>query len=352
MTEKVFRTIVNDALEFIKQTSEESFDKEDTEAQKKMQKYVQKVALRADEYDSFVILEGSTFNKSRVHFGNTTQGNFSLIKKTFIKGKYVPLLSDNGLRGVVNHELRVMSKNMGLGDDLCGLFDEKGKKRFECGKCIRCGIMGFLSLKKKTVGQSKNMPHRLAIRSFLPEMDSIQIIQEYHNSLDDAVGTVYTPVTTSRSEEDEDNFQDEGKAANFYVMEYLAPGGRFPIMLTMRGMAIAEMGLALMSVSKAWYTLGVGRHKNGALTTWEQEMSDWKLTYDPLLSEKETYTGEELEELINDIKRVAYIAIKNNLFQEYSIAEIARKPIDKPKKKKATGKKKEKKSKEKKTTQR
>lgn len=139
---KKFEKLVDDALSYV-----ESLRPDETPREEDLEKYVQRRLLRADDYDCFVVLEGKTRNLSRTHFGNIPTGMYSLIKKRKIHGKVVPLLSDNALRGMTNHQLRVLSKKLSLGDPQCGLFDAKGLQRFECGKCIRCGIMGFLKPK-------------------------------------------------------------------------------------------------------------------------------------------------------------------------------------------------------------
>ncbi|RLI39557.1 hypothetical protein DRO64_10370 [Candidatus Bathyarchaeota archaeon] len=298
--ERVFERFVDEALEYVKRISskEEALDED-------LERYVQRHLLRADDYDSFVVLQGKTRNQSRVHFGNVSAGMYSLIKKRRIKGKVVPLLSDNALRGMVNHQLRVLSKKLGIGDPKCGLFDEKGQ-RFDCGKCLRCGIMGFLN-----PNTGENVVHKLAIRSFLTT--SAEIITEYHNSPDAVKGTIFAPREVERERKE--------RAAVLYVTEYIAPGGEFPLQIVFRGMAPGEMGVALMQMGLAWHYLGLGRHKNGSFTTWTQNPEDWTLTYIPIEGgeiKQEVYTYKSgLVNIINTLKNIAYIAMQKKLFREY-----------------------------------
>ena len=308
---RIFESLVDEALEYVKSVRnvEEAQDED-------LEKYVQRRLLRADDYDSFVVLRGKTRNQSRVHFGNVSAGMYGLIKKRRIKGKVVPLLSDNALRGMLNHQLRVLSKKLGIGDPNCGLFDEKGLQRFECGKCLRCGIMGFLNPKT-----GENSVHKLAIRSFLTT--SAEIITEYHNSPDVVKGTVFAPREVEKGGE---------KAAVLYVAEYIAPGGEFPLQIVFRGMAPGEIGVALMQMGLAWHYLGLGRHKNGSFTTWTQNPEDWTLMYIPVEGgelKKEVYTCESgLVEIINKLKSIAYIAMQKKLFRDYEAYKPERPEIE------------------------
>jgi hypothetical protein len=305
---KKFEKLIDDALSYV-----ESLKPDETPKEEDLEKHVQKRQLRADDYDSFVVLKGKTKNLSRTHFGNIPTGMYSLIKKRKIKGKVVPLLSDNALRGMTNHQLRVLSKKLSLGDPQCGLFDAKGLQRFECGKCIRCGIMGFLNPKT-----GENSVHRLSIRSFLPT--SAEIITEYHNNPDEARGTVYAPREAKKKPEE--------RAAVLYVSEYLAPGGEFPLQITMRGLAPAEIGLALMQLGLAWHYLGLGRHKGGSFTTWHQEPESWELSYIPIkggeIAQDAPYEGEELKTIVNKLEKIAYIAMEKKLFREYELYQPER----------------------------
>ncbi|MEM2936302.1 MAG: hypothetical protein QW231_03900 [Candidatus Bathyarchaeia archaeon] len=298
--EKTFKRMVDEALTYVEGIKQgEELKEEDRK------KHIQRRLLRADDYDHFIVLQGITRNLSRVHFGNVASGMYSLIKQRKVKGEVVPLLSDNALRGMINNQLRILSKKLGLGDPQCGLFDEKGLQRFECGKCIRCGIMGFLNPQTR-----ENAVHRLAVRSFLPT--SVEIVTEYHNNPDAVTGTVYAPREK----------KPEERAAVLYVAECIAPGGEFPLQIVFRGMAPGEIGVALMQVGLAWHYLGLGRHKSGSFTTWTQEPQNWSLRYIPVEggeTAQEEYTLKEMEEIVEKLKKVAYIAMEKKLFREYEL---------------------------------
>ena len=312
----MFRDLIEEALNYVNEIDPKDAQVED------LNKYVQKQFLRADDYDSFVILEGITTNKSKVHFGNTTQGIHSIIKKAHVGNAEIPILSDNAFRGMLNHQLRVLSKRLKLGEETCGVFDEKGQKKYECGQCFKCGIMGFLRPVPREEGVSPNAVHRLMIRTFLP-VGETEIVREFHNSIDAAKGTIYYTAEKERFE----------KAATMFVMDYIRPECHFPLQLTMRGMNPAEIGVSLMSARLAWNVLGLGRHKNGSFTTWEDN-NGWELRYIEIDKEEEVYRGDKLNELLDTLKRIGYKALEKNLFRNYELAHIKRVKVEKTEKKK------------------
>jgi len=317
VSKKQFKQYVEEALEKIKEVDVSKLGAEEFDAF--IDKYVQRRRLVGSRYSCFVVLDGYVVALSRVHFGNVSTGRFNLIKKVLIENKEIPLISENAFRGILGHYLRSLSRRMGIGEPTCGLYDESGQK-FECGMCLKCGIMGFLN-----PGKGLNAPHRLNFRAFIPTAYSI--VRETHNTIHPMRECVHAPREEGVSRSGEER---AGRRAIFFTSEYIAPGARFPVQITMRDMACGEMGLALMAMNMAWHFIGVGRHKVGSFSTWEQRPEDWKLLYfrPPDVMEPEVYEGDALVDLVDKLKRCAYLAMEKRLFMNYEPLNLAGRSID------------------------
>ena len=256
-----FKEYLDEALEEIEKLNVEAFFKSPEEEQAEfIQKYVQHKDLDARHWFPFLRLDGKVTNTSRVHFGNGGPASRQLVKKAMYEDGYKPLLSDNALAGMFRIPLLTMSRQM-WGDDVditeCGYFTEEGH-RFQCLKCLGCGLAGGL---KPDTGD--NAVHKVSAVTGISEDG--EIITEWRNALEPRTGT--TPKW------EHINPKKVGKTlAALWQAEYVAPGAHFPVSITFRDVAAVEFGLALTAFDTSWKNIGLGAHKNGRLQGWNDNI--------------------------------------------------------------------------------
>jgi len=306
-----FREYLDEAVRSIEEIDVEDFFKwSDEERKKFIYGFIQHTDLDARNWFPFLRLDGEIVNASRIHFGNGSSDNRSIIKKALYEDGYKPLLSDNALAGMFRIPLQTMSREIWGDDDeivQCGCFTEKGH-RFQCLKCLGCGLAGGL---KPDTGE--NIVHKVsAVTGISPDAE---IITEYRNALEPRTGT--TPkwefIMPEKSE------AKRPAMATFWQAEYIAPGAHFPISITFRDVAAVEFGLALSAFDISWKNIGLGAHKNGRLQGWNENIDRFTLYVwmDSWLKEPEVYRGQDLKYLINQAKRAAYVARSKKLLVKY-----------------------------------
>jgi hypothetical protein len=112
----------------------------------------------------------------------------------------------------------------------------------------------------------------------------------------------------------------EKKAAVFYRKEYLAPSSApVPLVLRVKGVAVAEVGLVVHALYHALAVDGVG----GTVwtPTWKEDPKSWRLTRIPMVGEEELYTGPKLKELLGKVSYAAKLALDRRLFKPYVLAK-------------------------------
>ena len=359
---KEFKQLVEEAYELI---VEKKVRREDLEKEKIFERLVQHRTLDATNWVPIIIFEGRITAKSRVHMGDEAIEQWNLIKKctVSVKGRSieVPILSENAIRGILGHVLREFSwkaelvgKNE-LGEIECGFYKHKG--RYECGSCLKCGLLGFMNPENNL-----NSPHKLAIRTFLPVEGgrvTARIIKERLNAIEPITGTsarrdvvikrlawpewpeiekVEEVLKAETSGEKREEVKEKvekikekverrvGAMPSLFTMEFIAPGSTFPIQIVMRDVAPAEVGTALLGLERTLSVVGLGRHKQGVFSTWNEEPNLWRLLYYRDLHDikPEEYRGGELIEILRKLNEIAYYAIENKLFTKYQLPEWLR----------------------------
>lgn len=299
---------LQEAAEKVEELDEKKFFLQKEESQKEFtDKYVQHRELDARNWFPFLRLEGVVSNTSRIHFGNGGAENLSIVKKAVYESGYKPLLSDNAIGGMFRIPLQTISRQIWGNDEEiteCGCFTEAGS-RFQCLKCLGCGLAGGL---KPDTGD--NVVHKVSAITGVSK--DAEIITEWRNALEPRTGT--TPKWQNI------NPKNEGKKlAALWQMEYVAPDAHFPISITFRDVAAAELGLALTAFDISWKNIGLGSHKNGRLQGWYDSPDDFALYawMEKWLEEPESYRGKDLLEIINLAKKAAYIAQQKKLLVKY-----------------------------------
>jgi len=304
-----FKEYLDEAVERIRGLDEAAFFASPEEEQAEfVRRYVQHVDLDARNWFPFIRIDGEITNTSRLHFGNESLPARLLVKKALYEDGYRPLISDNAIAGMFRIPLQTISREI-WGDDEdvkeCGLFDEKGR-RFQCLKCLGCGLAGGL---KPDTGA--NAVHKVSAVTGV-STDG-EIIREYRNALEPRTGT--TPKW------DFINPEKTGGTpmAAFWQSEYVAPGAHFPVSITFRDVGAAELGLALTAFDTSWKNIGLGAHKNGRFQGWYDNIDGFTLHVwmDSWLGEPEEYRGDDLSYLINQAKRAAYLAKEKKLLTKY-----------------------------------
>jgi len=353
---KEFKQLVDEAY---KKIVEERVERKSLKAEE-FERLVQHCTLDATNWIPVIVLEGRITAKSRVHMGDEAIEQWNLIKKCVVsvgdRTTEVPILSENAIRGILGHVLREFSWKAGLlkknqlGELECGFY--KGRGRYECGSCLKCGLLGFMNVENQL-----NSPHKLAIRAFLPVEGgkiTARIIKERLNAVEPITGTsvrrevvrsrlawpkiekLVKSLETTTDEKKRKEIKDKikelleqtqvGAMPSLFTMEFIAPGSTFPIQIVIRDVAPAEIGVALLGLERTLSIVGLGRHKHGVFTTWTEEPYSWRLRYYRDLHdiEPEEYTGEELKEILKKLTEIAYYAIENKLFIGYQLPEWLR----------------------------
>ncbi|MEM3675325.1 MAG: hypothetical protein QXG08_07645 [Candidatus Methanomethyliaceae archaeon] len=311
-----FKDYLEEAARKIEELDVEAFFRSQQEEQEKfIQNYVQHRRLDARNWFPFIRIEGEVVNFSRMHFGNGGTANYSLIKKALYEGGFRPLISDNAIAGMFRIPLQAMSREI-WGDDEdirdCGCFSEKGH-RFQCLKCLGCGLAGGLKLET-----GENAVHKVSAVTGV-SLDG-EIITEYRNALEPRTGTVpkweLLAPTTKEGKNDKDR---SNKLPVFWQAEYVAPGAHFPISITFRDVAAAEFGLALSAFDISWKNIGLGAHKNGRLHGWNENPERFTLYawMGSWLEPPEVYSRDDLKYLINQAKKAAFLAREKKLLVKY-----------------------------------
>lgn len=283
------------------------------EQEKFTKRYVQHLDLDARNWFPFLRLDGTITNMSRLHFGNGGPRNISIVKKAIYDEGYKPLISDNALAGMFRIPLQTISRGL-WGDDKdildCGCFTERGH-RFQCLKCLGCGIAGGL---KPDTGD--NCVHKVSAVTGI-SADG-EIITEFRNALEPRTGTTPKKETLAGASE-QDEGERRGKLAAFWQSEYVAPGAHFPISITFRDVAAVELGLALTAFDTSWRNIGLGSHKNGRFKGWNDNLEAFTLYawMDGWLQEPEEYKGDRLGDIINQAKKAVYMAKSKKLLSKY-----------------------------------
>jgi len=304
-----FKEYLNKAVQELQRLDVEAFfNSSNEERDEFIRRYVQHRDLDARHWFPFIRLDGEVINTSRIHFGNGGPANLRIIKKAIYQDGYKPLISDNAIAGMFRIPLQTISRQI-WGDDPdvveCGCFTQMGH-RFQCLKCLGCGLAGGL---KPDTGE--NAVHKVSAVTGI-SLDG-EIITEYRNALDPRSGT------TPKWEFIMPNKSSKAKLATFWQSEYLAPGAHFPISITFRDVAAAEFGLALTAFDTSWKNIGLGAHKNGRLQGWYENPDKFTIHVwmEGWLSEPEMYRGDDLKEIINLAKKAAFLAREKKLLTKY-----------------------------------
>ncbi len=297
------------------------------------EEHVQHATMDARNMLPYLVLEGVAVNLTRVHCGNGVSAeNISIVKTVFVEGKRRPILSDNQLNGMFRIPLREMSREFWGGDTGirdCGIYRHVGGSTvaIECGRCLSCGITGHLN-----TSTNKNSVHKVRALSGIARDG--KIVSEHCNRPDPAKGVGVTRddilcgVGGDVAEDDrKDIIQKIQKAMipSFYMREYVMPGAHFPVFVTFRDVAPAELGLALKAFSISWYALGIGNGKRGRLQFWDTNPENWRLrVYSSFTREPETYEGEQLREIVLLAKNAAEVASEKKMFRQYTYPVVSR----------------------------
>jgi hypothetical protein len=331
---------LKESVRVLKELKVEEFSKlSESEKLAFLEKYVQHATMDAKKMLPYLILEGTATNLTRVHCGNGVSAeNINIVKTVFVDGKRRPILSDNQLNGMFRIPLREMSREFWSGNteiENCGIYRHvRGNTvAIECGKCLSCGITGHFD-----PSTNKNSVHKVRALSGIA-LDG-KIVSEYHNRPDPAKGvgvikeeiiTYLKSVEKARGEEEKEVIEDiinsiqRATIPSFYMREYVAPNAHFPVIVTFRDMAPAELGLAFKAFSLSWYALGIGNGKRGKLQFWDTNPENWSLkVYTSFTREPEEYKWEQLKEIILLAKNAATIASEKKLFRHYTYPDISR----------------------------
>jgi len=301
---KLFVQLVDEALRFVQEADSKNVKEEDLE------KYVQHRVLRRDICDGVLILEGETRNLTTVAFGFDTErgkGRGPSIGLVVKDSEGNPLPSENSFRGSLNEGLRRVSRMLHIGDPRCGWFCEDMKQKLDCGRCLRCGIMGFL------LPGEKGFPHRLSISAGKPIKAVVS--RRPRLNVDSVTGMVVYP------EKDKRNEEDKRKSTAYFWQEVVEPENlSFKMYLTFENMAPGEIGLVLTQAHLAWGVIGLGRGRTGKFETWKHNPGRWGMTYfSPIGIVEDVIKGRKLAETVEKLEQIAHISVSKRLFREYEL---------------------------------
>jgi hypothetical protein len=295
-------------------------------AEDEMNLYVQKRVLNHMECADALVLHGLVRNLGAAHFGaaEKSDDNTAEVLKD-AAGR--PVLPEAPFKGAMRSYLLAVSKSYGVGDAAACKTPVEGGY-LDCGTCLACGIMGYMRPK------GESYKSRVLVTVGAPKANPV-VYCKACVVRDPTTNTVRgRDVKATIKEEGEEEAAENGekeaaegkkkkrekKAAVFYRKEYLAPStAPVPLVLRVKGAAVAEVGLVVQALYHALAVDGVG----GTVwtPTWKEDPKSWRLTRIPMVGEEELYTGPKLKELLGKVSYAAKLALDRRLFKPYVLAK-------------------------------
>jgi hypothetical protein len=277
--------------------------------------YVQKQIMNHMEFTDALIVHGQVCNFGSAHFGAAEKPDSNTVGVLRDENGR-PVLPETPFKGAMRSYLLSVSRRYGIGNAVtCKKPVEGGL--LDCGTCLACGIMGFMRPK------GESFKSRVLVTVGAPHTRPV-IYRKAGIVRDPTTNTVRgaEAKATIKGEGDDEkkNGEKKKKAAVFYHKEYVGPStAMLPIVVRMRGVAVAEAGLVVQALHRALTVDGIG----GTVwtPTWHEDPKVWKVTYVPLVGESELYAGPKSKELLDMLSYTAKLAVSKRLFKPYILAK-------------------------------
>jgi len=271
--------------------------------------YVQRRVLNHMECADALVLHGLIRNLGSVHFGAAEKPDDNTVG-VLKDAAGRPVLPEAPFKGAMRSYLLTVSKGYSVGDAAACKTPVEGGY-LDCGTCLACGIMGYMRPK------GESCKSRILVTAGAPKANPV-VYRKAGIVRDPTTNTVRGHDVKATIKEEKDG--KKKKAAVFYHKEYLAPSTALvPLIVRMKGVAVAEAGLVVQALYHALAVDGVG----GTVwaPTWKEEPKSWRLTRIPMVGEEELYTGPKLRELLGKLTYVANTALSRRLFRPYVLAK-------------------------------
>jgi len=283
-------------------------------AEDELNLYVQKRVLNHMECADALVLHGLVRNLGAAHFGAAEKPDDNTVG-VLKDAAGRPVLPEAPFRGAMRSYLLAVSKSYGVGDAAACKAPVEGGY-LDCGTCLACGIMGFMRPK------GESYKSRVLVTVGAPKANPVVYCKAciVRDPVTNTVRGSDVKATIKGEEAAENGKKAKKKAAVFYHKEYLAPStAPVPLVLRMKGVAVAEAGLVVQALYRALAVDGVG----GTVwtPTWKEDPKSWRLVRIPMVGEEELYAGPRLKELLGKLSYAAKLALDRRLFKPYVLAK-------------------------------
>lgn len=278
--------------------------------------YVQKQIMNHMKFTDALIVHGLVYNFGSAHFGAAEKPDSNTVGVLRDENGR-PVLPETPFKGAMRSYLLSVSRRHGIGDAaICKKPVEGG--HLDCGTCLACGIMGFMRPK------GESFKSRVLVTVGAPRTKPVIYCKAgiVRDPTTNTVRGAEVKATIKERGEEKDGEKKKGEkgAAVFYHKEYVGPStAMLPIVVRMRGVAVAEAGLVVQALHRALTVDGIG----GTLwtPTWHEDPKVWRLTYVPLVGDSELYAGPKAKELLDKLSYTARLAVNKRLFKPYVLAK-------------------------------